>query len=106
MGLDLGSSIDILRPIDVTVAMSQWHVAQEAGASIGEDPRSCPSSGAALCMYRRKLMPKYIGPFDVLERLEAVAYRLKFPSNLSIHPVFHVSLLHTWLHPFPLNLFN
>ena len=53
VGLDLGSSIDILRPIDVTFAMSQWHVAQEAGASISEDPRSCPSSGAALCTYQR-----------------------------------------------------
>jgi hypothetical protein len=53
VGLDLGSSIDILRPIDVTFAMSQWHVAQEAGANISEDPRSCPSSGAALCTYQR-----------------------------------------------------
>jgi hypothetical protein len=53
VGLDLGPSIDILRPIDITFAMSQWHVAQEAWASISEDPRPCPSSGAALCTYQR-----------------------------------------------------
>jgi hypothetical protein len=33
--------------------MSQWHVAQEAGASISEDSHSCPSSGAASCTYQR-----------------------------------------------------
>jgi hypothetical protein len=51
VGLDLGSSTDLLRLIDVTFGMSQWHVAQEAGASISEDPRSCPSSSAASCTY-------------------------------------------------------
>jgi hypothetical protein len=53
VGLDLGSSTDLLRLIDVTFAMSQLHVAQEAGASISEDSRSWPSSGAASCTYQR-----------------------------------------------------
>jgi hypothetical protein len=38
VGMDLGSSTDPLGLIDVT--LSQWHVAQETGASIAEDPRS------------------------------------------------------------------
>jgi hypothetical protein len=38
-GLELGSSTDLLRLIDVTFAMSRWHVAQEAGASISDEPR-------------------------------------------------------------------
>ncbi len=46
-----------------------------------------PTGGTA------KLMPKYIGPLKVMERLGSVAYRLALPSNLSMHPVFHVSLL-------------
>ncbi|XP_017972551.1 PREDICTED: uncharacterized protein LOC108661165 [Theobroma cacao] len=41
-----------------------------------------------------KLSPQYIGPFEILERVRAIAYRLAPPPDLSnIHPVFHVSML-------------
>ena len=43
---------------------------------------------------RGKLAQSYIGPFEVLERVGAVAYRLALPSSLSgVHEVFHVSML-------------
>ena len=40
-----------------------------------------------------KLSKRYYGPFEVVERIRAVAYRLNLPSHSLVHPVFHVSLL-------------
>ena len=38
-----------------------------------------------------KLSPKYIGPFEILERVGEVAYRLVLPPSLEgVHNVFHV----------------
>jgi hypothetical protein len=39
-----------------------------------------------------KLAPRYIGPFPILEKLGAVAYKLELPLFLvGVHDVFHVS---------------
>ena len=41
-----------------------------------------------------KLSSRFIRPFEVLERVDAVAYRLALPPSLSgVHEVFHVSML-------------
>jgi hypothetical protein len=44
----------------------------------------------------KKLLPRYIGPFEIEARVGRVAYKLKLPPGWKIHPVFHVSLLVPW----------
>ncbi|GJR94317.1 putative reverse transcriptase domain-containing protein [Tanacetum coccineum] len=41
-----------------------------------------------------KLAPRYVGPFEILERIGPVAYRLRLAKELSeVHDIFHVSKL-------------
>jgi hypothetical protein len=40
-----------------------------------------------------KLLPKWIGPFEVVQVVGPVAYKLKMTPGWRVHPVFHVLLL-------------
>ncbi|GAV90663.1 Chromo domain-containing protein [Cephalotus follicularis] len=45
-----------------------------------------------------QLAPRYIGPFEILERVGEVAYQLALPPALSnVHDVFHVSMLRKYI---------
>ncbi|KAL0549014.1 hypothetical protein IC582_013494 [Cucumis melo] len=45
-----------------------------------------------------KLSPRFVGPFEILERIGPVAYRLALPPSLSaVHDVFHVSMLRKYV---------
>ena len=46
---------------------------------------------------RGKLSPRFIRPFEILERVGTIAYRLALPPSMSsVHEVFHVSILRTY----------
>ena len=53
-----------------------------------------PKRGVVRFGKRGKLSPRFIGPFEILERVGIVAYRLALPSSMTgVHEVFHVSML-------------
>ncbi|KAI3523729.1 hypothetical protein L1887_02080 [Cichorium endivia] len=53
-----------------------------------------PWKGVVRFGKKGKLSPRYIGPYEIVERIGSVAYRLKLPQSLStIHDTFHVSNL-------------
>ena len=53
-----------------------------------------PKRGVVQFGKRGKLSPKFIGPFEILERVGTVGYRLALlPSMSGVHEVFHVSML-------------
>ena len=53
-----------------------------------------PKRGVVRFGKRGKLSPRFIGPFEILERVGTVAYRLALsPSISGVHEVFHVSML-------------
>ncbi|KAL0544951.1 hypothetical protein IC582_020081 [Cucumis melo] len=57
-----------------------------------------PMRGVVRFERRGKLSPRFVGPFEILERIGPVAYRLALPPSLStVHDVFHVSMLRKYV---------
>jgi len=45
-----------------------------------------------------KLSPRFVGPFEILDKVSDLAYRLALPPMLSgVHNVFHVSMLRKYV---------
>ena len=53
-----------------------------------------PLKGALRFGKKGKLSPMYIRPFEIVEKIGMVAYRLALPPALArVHDVFHVSMM-------------
>jgi hypothetical protein len=44
-----------------------------------------------------KLVARYCGPFEFLERIGLVAYMLEFPASMTVHNLFHVTFLKKYI---------
>ena len=60
--------------------------------------RVSPWKGILRFRKRGKLSPRYIGPYEIVDKVGEVAYRLRLPLELAnIHDVFHVSMLRKYI---------
>jgi len=58
-----------------------------------------PVTGVDRALKCRKLTPRFVGPFDIVEKIGAVAYRIALPPSLSnLHDVFNVSQLRKYVY--------
>ena len=57
-----------------------------------------PMKGVLRFEKKGKLSPHFVGPFEILERIGPIAYRLALPPSLfAVHDVFHVSMLRRYV---------
>ena len=57
-----------------------------------------PLKGSLRFSQKGKLTPRYIGPFEILQKVGPVAYRLALPPTLQgIHDVLHLSNLSRYM---------
>ena len=57
-----------------------------------------PTKGVMRFGVCRKLSPRYESPFEILEKVGVVAYRLALPpSFVGVHNIFHISMLRKYV---------
>lgn len=104
LGVDLvKNGQDKMRSIQAKLLATQsrqkkyaYHKVRDMAFQTGENVllKVSPMKGVMRFGKKGKLSPLYIGPFEVLNRIGPVAYRLALPPNLpGVHSVFHVSIL-------------
>ncbi|GJY93748.1 putative reverse transcriptase domain-containing protein [Tanacetum coccineum] len=88
--IDFGGSWNIHLPLAEFSYNNSYH------SSIRCAPFDRVWKEVVVVVFRKKgkLAPRFVGPFEILERIGSVAYRLRLPEELSgVHDTFHVSNL-------------
>ncbi|XP_062080733.1 uncharacterized protein LOC133785522 [Humulus lupulus] len=98
--LEVTSAIERIRKHMLTAQSRQQSYAnakrQDIEFEVGDKVflKVSPTKGVMRFGKKGKLGPSYVGPFEILERIGPVAYRLALPPALaSTHNVFHISML-------------
>ena len=97
---ETSEKIDIIRKRLITAQSRQKSYADRRRQPLPLRPgdhvflKVSPRRGVLRFGKKGKLSPRFIGPFEILDRVGEVAYRLALPPQLSqVHNVFHVSML-------------
>ncbi|GKE04912.1 putative reverse transcriptase domain-containing protein [Tanacetum coccineum] len=103
--IDFGGNWDVYLPlaeiresslIGVELVQETTDKAQALEFEVGDQVllKVSPWKGVMRFGKKGKLAARYVGPFEILERIGPVAYRLRLPRELSeVHDTFHVSNL-------------
>lgn len=60
--------------------------------------RVSPTTGVGRSLKSRKLTPRFVGPYQISQKVGEVAYQIALPPSLSnLHDVFHVSQLRKYI---------
>jgi len=62
---------------------------------IGDQVR-LSSKNLSLATGTRKLSPRWVGPYEILEKFGDNTFKLDLRGNFPVHPNFHASLLQPW----------
>ena len=85
---DTSKKLDLIRKCLLTARALKFEVGNHVFLKV------MPKRGVVWFGKWGKLSPRYIGVFEVLERVATVSYRLALPPNFSgVHAVYHVSML-------------
>nr|GEW30600.1 hypothetical protein [Tanacetum cinerariifolium] len=95
-----GVSISIISDHDSRFTLRFWQLIQEAlGTRLDMSTAYHPQTdGMVRSGKKRKLTPRFVGPFEIIEKVGPMAYRLDLPEELNgVHDTFYVSNLKKYL---------